>query len=77
MQGRAGWTFSYLYNHIEKDKRFLTVAKNCIDFAEKYCVDRKDGRMYFTVTREGKPLRKKRYYFSETFFIIANAEVLF
>ena len=30
--------------------------------------------MYFTVTREGLPLRKRRYWFSETFYIIANAE---
>ena len=30
--------------------------------------------MYFTVTREGKPLRKRRYWFSETFYIMANAE---
>jgi N-acylglucosamine 2-epimerase len=30
--------------------------------------------MYFTVTRDGQPLRKRRYWFSETFYIIANAE---
>lgn len=30
--------------------------------------------MYFTVTRDGKPLRKRRYWFSETFYIMANAE---
>jgi N-acylglucosamine 2-epimerase len=30
--------------------------------------------MFFTVTNDGKPLRKRRYWFSETFYIIANAE---
>ena len=30
--------------------------------------------MYFTVTRDGKPLRKRRYFFSEIFYIIVNAE---
>lgn len=30
--------------------------------------------MYFTVTRDGKPLRKRRYWFSEMFYIMANAE---
>ena len=30
--------------------------------------------MYFTVTRDGRPLRKRRYWFSETFYIMANAE---
>ncbi len=74
MQGRAGWTFSYLYNNIEKNPKFLEVAKSCITFARERCVDKADGRMYFTVTKEGKPLRKRRYWFSETFYIIANAE---
>ena len=23
MQGRAGWTFSYIYNHIEKNQEYL------------------------------------------------------
>ena len=74
MQGRAGWMFSYIYNHIEKKQEYLYFAKSCIDFATKYCIDKTDGRMYFTVTRDGKPLRKRRYWFSETFYIIANAE---
>ena len=74
MQGRAGWMFSYLYNHIEKDEKHLRFAKSCIDFASRHCIDPADGRMYFTVTADGKPLRKRRYWFSETFYIMANAE---
>ena len=73
MQGRAGWMFSYIYNNIEKNPMYLEFAKSCIDFATNHCIDT-DGRMYFTVTRDGKPLRKRRYWFSETFYIIANAE---
>ena len=73
MQGRAGWMFSYIYNHIEKKQEYLTFAKSCIDFATKYCID-SDKRMFFTVTKDGKPLRKRRYWFSETFYILANAE---
>ena len=30
--------------------------------------------MYFTVTADGKPLRQRRYCFSEEFYAIANAE---
>lgn len=74
MQGRAGWMFSYIYNNIDKKQEYLTLAKSCIDFATEHCIDETDGRMYFTVTREGKPLRKRRYWFSETFYIMANAE---
>ncbi len=73
MQGRAGWMFSYIYCNIEKKPEYLSIAKSCIDFATKYCID-KDKRMFFTVTRDGKPLRKRRYWFSETFYIIANAQ---
>ena len=73
MQGRAGWTFSYIYNHIDKNDAYLHIAKSCIDFAAKHCID-SDGRMFFTVPRDGRPLRKRRYWFSETFYIMANAE---
>ncbi len=73
MQCRSGWMFAYLYNNIEKNPDFLTMSKNCIKFAKDKCIDG-DGRMFFTVTNEGLPLRKRRYWFSETFYIIANAE---
>jgi len=73
MQGRACWMFSYIYNNIQKDETYLTLAKSCIDFLENHCIDT-DGRMFFTVTREGRPLRKRRYWFSETFYILAAAE---
>ena len=42
---------------------------------ERYCINRAAGnRMYFTVTGDGKPLRQRRYCFSEGFYAIANAE---
>ena len=73
MQGRAAYMFAYLYNRLKKDERFLEVSKSCLDFLEKYCID-KDGRMFFLVTKDGLPLRKRRYWFSESFYIIACAE---
>ena len=73
MQGRAGWTYSYLYNNVEKRRVYLDFAESCIRFAREHCIDA-DGRMFFTVTNDGRPLRKRRYWFSETFYIIANAE---
>ena len=72
MQGRAGYMFSRMANAFGM-KELLPVAKSCIDFLNAYCKD-SDGRMYFTVTKDGKPLRKRRYMFSETFYIIACAE---
>lgn len=71
-QGRALWTFSKAYNTIDKKPEFLKAAKCIFDFLPR-CVD-SDGRMFFTVTKEGKPLQKRRYYFSETFAAIGCAE---
>ena len=74
MQGRCAYMFSYIYNHLDKDQKYLDLAKSCLKFLKEKCIDYIDGRMYFTVTADGKPLRKRRYFFSETFYIIANAE---
>ena len=72
-QGRAGFIFAYAYNNIKNDEEYLSASKSCIDFIEKHCFDT-DGRMFFEVTADGKPLRKRRYVFSECFAIIAMAE---
>ena len=70
IQGRASWLLSTLYNTIEPKKEWLDGAKSGIDFLKNNCFD-SDGKMFFHVTREGKPIRKRRYYFSETFAVIA------
>lgn len=72
-QGRFGFIAAYAYNNIEKNPEWLAASKSCIDFIEKYCFDT-DGRMYFEVTEEGTPLRKRRYVFSESFAAIAMSE---
>ena len=71
-QGRALWTFSKAYNAIDKNPKYLEAAKCIYDFIPK-CVD-SDGRMYFTVTADGRGIQKRRYYFSETFAAIGCAE---
>lgn len=72
-QGRASFVFAYAYNAIEKNPEYLAASKSAIDFIEKYCFDT-DGRMFFEITEEGVPLRKRRYLFSESFAAIAMAE---
>ncbi len=75
MQGRCAWIFAYLCKTYGIKKEWLDFSKSCLDFMEKYCINREKGdRMYFTVTREGKPLRQRRYCFSEGFYALANAE---
>jgi N-acylglucosamine 2-epimerase len=72
IQGRATWLLSTLYNTVEQKAEWLKWAGGGYDFLNKFCFD-KDGRMFFHVTREGRPLRKRRYFFSETFYVIAAA----
>jgi N-acylglucosamine 2-epimerase len=73
VQGRVTWLFSKLYNELEKKPEWLELAKHGADFIKKYGFD-DDRRMFFTVTQDGKPLRKRRYLFTETFGVIAFAE---
>ena len=73
LQGRCAWMYAYLSNKFGKNDEFLSFSKSCLDFLDNHCFD-KDGRMFFLVTREGKPLRKRRYYFSETFYVMAAIE---
>ena len=72
-QGRFGFIAAFAYNNVEKRQEWLDASKSCIDFIEKYCIDT-DGHMYFEVTADGTPLRKRRYVFSEGFAAIAMAE---
>ena len=75
MQGRCGWTYAYLCTVYGTRPEWLEASKSCLDFMEKHCINREaDGRMYFTVTGDGKPLRQRRYCFSEGFYALANAE---
>ena len=72
-QGRFAFICSFAYNNVEKKQEWLDAAKSTLEFIEKHCFD-EQGHMYFSVTAEGKPLRKRRYVFSETFAAIAMSE---
>ena len=75
MQGRCAWIFSYLCHVYGVNDKWLAASRSCLDFMEKHCINHAaGGRMYFTVTDDGKPLRQRRYCFSEAFYAIANAE---
>ncbi len=71
-QGRFTWLLATLYNQVEPQEEWLTLAKHGIDFLRKYGFD-SDGRMFFQVTRDGRPIRKRRYIFTETFGAAALA----
>lgn len=71
--GRFTWLMATLYNRVERRREWLETARHGIEFLEKHCFDT-DGRMFYEVTRDGRPLRKRRYLFTETFGVIAFSE---
>lgn len=73
LQGRIIWMFSRLYNQIEQRSEWLELARHGVDFLLKHCFD-VDGRAFFLVTRDGQPLRKRRYVFAEVFAVMGLAE---
>ncbi len=73
-QGRFSWLLSTLYNTVEKNEDWLEAAHSGLEFLEEHCFDKRgDGRMFFHVCRDGSPIRKRRYYFSECFASLAYA----
>lgn len=72
VQGRFSWLLATLYSEVEPRPEWLELSRHGIDFLRRYGFDA-DGRMFFQVTREGRPLRKRRYIFSETFAVAALA----
>jgi N-acylglucosamine 2-epimerase len=62
-----------LYNDLEKRPEWLAASRHAVDFITKHGFD-SDGRVFYSVTRDGKPLRKRRYLFAEIFAIMAYAE---
>jgi len=71
-QGRMTWMLLTLYNTIERRPEWLTWAGAGLRFLDCCCFD-VDGRMFFHVTRDGRPIRKRRYAYSESFAAIAHA----
>jgi N-acylglucosamine 2-epimerase len=72
-QGRCLWTFSKLCNTYGVNEEWASAADSGARFIKDHCID-SDGRMFFTVTKEGLPLRKRRYFYSESFLVIGFAE---
>ena len=72
-QGRSLWMFSKLYNEFGRKELWLENAASGYAFINRYCFA-PDGHMYFRVTRDGRPLVLRRYYFSEAFAVMGYVE---
>ena len=73
-QGRFAWLFGELYNTVRADPEWLTLCRHGIEFLDRHAFDPADGRMWFHVARDGTPIRKRRYAFSEAFAALAYGE---
>ena len=74
-QCRFTWLLGELYNNVEPRDEWLELAQHGIRFIDDHCFDPADGRMWFHVTRSGRPIRKRRYALSESFAAIAYGEL--
>lgn len=70
--GRMSWMLLTLYNTVEKNPLWLQWAESGLAFLDKHGFD-SDGRMFFHLARDGAPIRKRRYAYSESFASIAFA----
>ncbi len=74
-QGRFVLQYARAYCEIEKQQEWLDLALHGIKFIEDYCFDEHDGRCYYEVTRDGKPVRKRRYVITEHYVIMAYIQL--
>jgi N-acylglucosamine 2-epimerase len=58
------WLLSTLHATVEKRPGWVELSRRGIEFLRAHAFDR-DGRMFFLLARDGRPLRKRRYAFSE------------
>lgn len=73
LQARQVWTFSKLYGSVESKSDWNDMAKNGIDFLEKYGRDDK-GNWYFSLDQKGNPLVQPYNIFSDCFAAMAFGE---
>ena len=73
LHGRAAWTFSKLYNEVERRQEWLDAAALILNFVRRYALD-SHGRFYFSLTRDGRPAFFQRKPYSGTFVAIGLIE---
>lgn len=73
LMGRQAWLFAKLYRTVEPRPEWIELAGLGIDFLREHAM-RPDGRVFFALTRDGRPIYQQRKIFSECFTALALAE---
>ncbi|WP_344981778.1 AGE family epimerase/isomerase [Compostibacter hankyongensis] len=74
LQCRQVWTFAMLYNRVEKQQVWLDTALLGAEFLARHGRSR-EGRWYFSLTREGQPLVQPYNIFSDCFAAMAFGQL--
>jgi N-acylglucosamine 2-epimerase len=73
LQGRQVWMFSKLYRLNPEKTHWLEMASSGLKFLRDHALT-SSGRVYFCLSKEGKPVKLQRKIFSECFYVMALAE---
>jgi len=73
LQARQVWTFSMLYNRLERRTEWLEIAQHGAEFLRSCGMDDK-GNWYFALDRDGHPLVQPYNIFSDCFAAMAFAQ---
>jgi len=73
LQGRQVWMFAKLYRDVAPNPDWLVAARLGAEFLQRYAI-RRDRRVYFSLSADGRPVYLQRKIFSECFYIMAMAE---
>jgi N-acylglucosamine 2-epimerase len=73
LQNRQVWTYSMLYNRLEKKPEWLDIARHGAEFLAKYGRD-EEGNWYFALDRTGQPLVQPYNIFSDCFAAMAFSQ---
>jgi len=68
-QGRAMYIYAKAYSDVEANEQWLMMAEETFVFLQKHGFD-SDRKMYFSLTGDGRPIRRRRYWFSDAFMAL-------
>ncbi|PSO53296.1 MAG: N-acylglucosamine 2-epimerase, partial [Cyanobacteria bacterium QH_1_48_107] len=72
LQGRQAWMFSTLYQEVKPRDNWINIAESGVAFLREHAL-RPDGQVFFSLTRDGKPIYQQRKIFSECFYVMGLA----
>ncbi len=73
LQARQVWMFSKLYRMVEARPSWRSIAESGMNFLINHAL-RPDGRVYFSLACDGRPIYQQRKIFTECFYAMALSE---